>query len=69
MKGLTEKIEQMKINDLPEILTLVSLNPVPQHTQPIQNIDNQDFVFYLTTAIDNEILNKNMDSMLSDTDN
>ena len=59
----------MKINDLPELVIPVFLNPVPQHTQPIQNIDDQDFVFDLTAAIDDETLNKNMDSMLSDTDN
>ena len=59
IKGLTDKIEQMKINDWPELVTPVSLNPVPQHTPPIQNIDDQDFAFNHTAALDDEALNKN----------
>ena len=45
IKVLTEMIEQMKINDLLELVTPVSLNSVPQHTQPIQSINDQDFAF------------------------
>ena len=58
----------MKISDLLELVVPVALNSVPQYTQPIQHIEDQDLLFDLTAAINDETLNKIMDNMLSDTD-